>query len=281
MARALPFIQASVAVLLPLLASVACSEDGPKDGGIPNMSDAGDNIPDGGSLDAGADADAGSPICSTSGEVPCEDESFIQLGLFQTVSTGSIAEEGTPGDFLSYIDATGGDIAPTESYVYIRFTEQGLEKLDISDEEAFASVDWDFAMRRFVARLNSGVSGPSCAMAARTAPSTDFDTLTTVPDGLEFRTEEYFTGESCEFIPDGSGFGSPGTALSSFWTYADCLQMTGNIYILALRGGRYAKLRFEAYYPPSRQTECNETGVVSQPSGSGNVRIRWAFIASE
>ena len=38
-------------------------------------------------------------------------------------------------------------------------------------------------------------------------------------------------------VPDGSGLGSPGTALQSFWKYTMCLQMSGNVYVLR-RGTR-------------------------------------------
>ena len=66
-------------------------------------------------------------------------------------------------------------------------------KVDLSDEDAFTSLDWDVAFRRFIIRVNSGVSGPSCVDAARTAPRTDFDALTMVPPTLTYRTEEYVT----------------------------------------------------------------------------------------
>jgi hypothetical protein len=99
-----------------------------------------------------------------------------------------------------------------------------------------------------------------------------------LPEGLEFRSEEYFT-DSCEFINDSSGMG-PGTALASFWSYSACVAMTHNIYIIetTLPKKRHVKLEVTSYYYPDRQKICDETGMVPMPSGAGNMQWRWAFI---
>ena len=209
--------------------------------------------------------------------VTCQDESIQQLALFSDPSPDAITDESVESDrFRNLIDSRGGGFAPTQSYVYARFTEQGLEKVNISDEDAFTSTDWDIAVRRFVLRINSGVSGPSCVQAARTAPGTTFESVTTVPDGLDFRTEAYFT-ETCSFVAD-SGIGSPATAMISFWSYQACVEMTGNVFVIALADGRHVKLEVLSYYEPANQTTCNTTQMVPIPSGSGNFRIQWAFI---
>ena len=47
--------------------------------------------------------------------------------------------------------------------MYAKFTANGLVKLDtLSDMTALDSMDWDIAFRRYVVRINSGFSGPSC-----------------------------------------------------------------------------------------------------------------------
>jgi hypothetical protein len=210
---------------------------------------------------------------------PCQDQSISQLDLFDTVSPAAITEEGTtPGEFLTLIDATGGGIMPTQSYVYARFTDTGLQKVEISDEEAFASTDWDIAFRRFIIRLNSGVSGPSCVTAGRTAPGTTFESLTEEPASLSYRTEVYFTDSTCELVADGSGLGSPATALSSFWTYPGCVAMTNNVYVVRRADGRLVKLQVVSYYPPENQAICQSTNTVPIPSGGGALRVRWAFL---
>lgn len=211
-------------------------------------------------------------------EVSCQDQSVQQLLLKTDPNPAEIVEESDgSGVFISVIDARGGGLQVTESYVYAQFTDEGLRKVDIGDEAAFESRDWDIALRRFVIRLNSGVSGPSCVEVARLAPETEFDAVDAAPEDLEFRTEAYFAPETCEFVADG-GFGGPSTAMISYWEYDACLQMTGNIFVVALADGRYVKLEVLSYYEPANQDVCNETGTVPQPSGAAQIRLRWAFL---
>ncbi len=263
--------------LLSLLA-VACGDDDDRP--------AADASPDGMGGDAmgadGGDGDASmtTMVCDEPAEVPCVDQSIQELSLYDTVNPDPITEEGEgPPVFSTHIDSEAGGLSPSEAYIYARFTETGLEKVEITDEDALESMDWDVAFRRFVIRFNSGVSGPSCVTVARTAPMTEFDELDSVPSGLMYRTEEYFTGDSCDLVTDGSGLpGSPGTAMSSYWSYMACVQMTGNVYVVELQSGRHVKLQVLSYYEPEPQMVCNETGAVPSPSGAGNLRIKWAFL---
>ena len=211
--------------------------------------------------------------------VDCTDESVLQLSLFRPVNTAQVSDTNSGGVFTSSIDATGGGITPTKSYVYVKFTDTGLNTINLGDEDAFTSGDWDLAFRRFIIRLNSGVSGPSCVTAARTATGNTFDAVTSVPAGLDYRTEEYFTPPpSCGYVPDGSGLMSPGTALQSFWEYPGCVKMTGNVFIIALADGRHVKLVVTNYYTDASQMQCDTMGTIPQPSGSGNVKVKWAFL---
>jgi len=255
-----------------VLALSACGDDDTP----PPTTDAGTDL---GAADAGPDDLGALPLCEPT-TVPCVDESIGLLDLFDVANPAPITEEGTAaGEFTTLIDAAGGGMAPSLSFVYARFTDTGLAKVDISDEAAFVSTDWDIAFRRYVFRVNSGVGGPSCVQAGRTAPSTTFDTLTAVPDPttITYRTESYLTA-TCAIVPDGAGLGAPATALSSFWSYPGCVSMTGNVYVVALRGGRHVKLQVLSYYSPANQTSCDTTMMVSTPSGAGNVRVRWAFL---
>lgn len=240
------------------------------------------------SADAAADApadtaadvsvDAEAPRCSST-PPECQDQSIQGLGFFDTPNTAAITEESAEGGvFVSAIDATGGGMTPTRSYIYARFTPTGMARVNISDEQSLRSLDWDIAFRRFIVRLNSGVSGPSCVDGARTAPSTTFDALTAVPASLTFRTEQYFTPPTCDLVPDGSGLGSPSTALSSFWRYAGCVHMTGNVYVVRLRDGRSVKLQVLSYYNEAAQAQCDDSDTIPTPSGAGHMRVRWAFL---
>jgi hypothetical protein len=214
-------------------------------------------------------------------KVPCTDKSVEQLVLFNDPSNAPVRlESSANGTFHNFVDATGGGMTPSTSFVYARFTDNGLEQVDIGDEGAFQSLAWDIAFRRYVIRLNSGVSGPGNVTAARTAPATTFDALSDVPGDLEYRTESYFT-DSCDFVNDGSGLpGGPGTALSSFWSYQMCLSMTHNVYVIQLERPKQRHLKFQvtSYYTPTNQQICDMTGVVPSPSGAANLRMQWAFL---
>ncbi len=248
---------------------VAC---GPGAGG-------GDASPgDGAAGDASADSAAPrAPRCSAT-PPPCTDEQVSGLRLFGTTSPAMITAETAPmGEFISRVDARGGGMTPTQSFVYARFTPTGLEKVAISDEEAFGSLDWDVAFRRFVIRVNSGVGGPSCVEAGRATPGTEFAAVTSVPPTISYATEEYYTPR-CMLVPDGSGIGSPGTVLSTFWTYTSCVEMSGYVYVVHLRDGRHVKLEVLSYYDPEAQQVCNSTGMAPTPNGAGNIRVRWSFL---
>lgn len=262
---------------------VACGDDSPggdvgtadPDAGV--EADSGTTeLPDLGVLDLG-EAQA---RCTEPTDPTCVDEQITQLTLYTNVATGVITNESTAvGDFRHLVDARGGGLSPTQSFLYARFTAAGLEKVAISDDAAFDSMDWDIGFRRYVVRTNSGVSGPACTGVARVPGNPSYDDVTTVPTNLDFRTEAYMSEGTCEIVPDGSGLpGSAATALGSFWAYQACVQMTGNVFVLALTDGRFIKLQVLSYYDPGPQETCNQTGSVPSPSGAGNIRIRWAFI---
>lgn len=235
-------------------------------------------------MDAGITGDPSTSRCGSTA-VQCVDQSIQTLVLFdfddagtRLINNGTVREEGsTPGEFTTAIDARAGGTDPQTSFIYGRFTASGFQKEALSDLQALESQDWDIAVRRYVLRLNSGVSGPSCTQGARVPPGISFEGLTQVPPGLDWRTEGYFS-PTCDFVADTSGIGAPSTALSSYWKYSSCLQMTYNVFVLHLRDDRYVKLQVIGYYELADQAECN-AGRASQPRSAANVRIRWAFIS--
>jgi hypothetical protein len=229
------------------------------------------------SVDGGSELPMAMARCQAT-PVRCQDQSIQRLNFKAVPATGAVTDETlTPGE-STFVDARGGGLMTPEAYVYARFSPAGLVKVDLTDEQALSSMDWDIAFRRFVIRLNAGVSGPSCVLAARTAPSTTFATLTRVPPDLEWRTEAYFAGDLCEYVADPSGIGGPATVLSSYWKYQQCVQTTENVYVLHLRDDRYVKFEVLSYYDPMPQAVCNSTGMVPMANGAATFRIRWAFI---
>lgn len=237
------------------------------------------------SADAGPEAsapqdaapEAAAPVVRCEPHAPlCSDLSISQLGFLTDPSTATIRTEGE----LSVIDASAGGRMPTESFVYARFTDRGLEQVVIHDEESLANPTWDIAFRRGTVRLNSGVSGPSCVEGTEAPDGATYESITRVPTtGITFRPESYFTPINCYYVSDGSGMGSPGTVLSGYRRLSSCVQMTGEVYLIRLRDDRVVKLQVRSYYNPDVQITCDSGGdIPSTDNGAATYRVRWAFV---
>lgn len=235
----------------------------------------------GGSETGGGGGSVILPACTEPTAIACEDAVLLDMNLQPDPAPGLISTEPGAAGWTSKIDATaGGAFASVpHSYVYGKFTASGLEKVDISDEASLGSMDWDIAFRRYVIRINSGDSGPSCVEAARVPGMVKFDDVTTLPDTLTYHPDDYFT-DSCDFIPDGSGLeNSPATALSAYWTYPGCVKMTDYVFVLTLADGHHVKLSVDSYYEPSVQDQCDTTDMIPMSNtGSANFVMRWAFL---
>jgi hypothetical protein len=219
------------------------------------------------------------PTCSEPRAIDCEDEVFVALDMDLDGQAPGLIDSAAAADaFEVDVDATAGGFNGTEGWVYGRFTDDGLQKVEIADIDSLGSMDWDIAFRRFVIRVNSGFGGPSCVTAARTAADTDFDGLDDVPADLRFNEEKFMSDpETCTLVADGSGLGSPGVVLQNWWTYpAGCVATTGNVYILSLADGRRLKMVVDQYYAgDGAQATCNETG--SAAGESARIKLRYAF----
>jgi hypothetical protein len=261
-------------------APLGCDSDDTDDGsgGTTSSGSGGGNVGGGGGNAGGA-----APGCTDPVDVLCSDQVILQMNLKSAPAPGLINNEQDGTGWISHIDATAGGFGSSDpdSYVYGKFADNGLEKVAISDEDSLDSMDWDIALRRYVARINSGNSGPSCVQGAVVFNPPAYDDLTIVPAGLTFSPDVYFN-ESCAVIEDGTGLpGSPDTVLSGYWDYTGCVAMSDDIFVLSLADGRQVKLLFTNYYDytTGAQAECNTTGAVSQqPSGSAEIRMRWAFV---
>jgi len=211
------------------------------------------------------EGEAEGPKCAEPTEVPCVDDAFqaLSMNLTEAADGAIVSESDGAGTFEVDVDATAGappgSIDAPGGFVYGRFTDDGLLKVELLDDASFASMDWDIAFRRFVIRVNSGTSGPSCVTAARTAPATDFDALAAVPDGLTFNAEQFMSG----------------VVLQNWWEYPGCVKTTGNVYVLSLANGRHVKLVVTQYYA-SGQDGCNEQG--NPGTGSARIHLRYGFL---
>jgi hypothetical protein len=194
------------------------------------------------------------------------------------LGTRAIVNKPEGEGFVSEVDASAGGFDPPEAFVYARFTPSGLERVEIGDLAALGSTKWDLAFRRYLVRLNSGVSGPSCVVGAALPAGTEYDGVGAVPAGVDYRAEAYYD-QACQMVVDGSGLNSPGTVLSSYWKYAGCVQMTGRVYLLRLADGREIKLTVTAFYAPQAQETCNSTGAVPMGTPGARISLRWEVLA--
>ena len=215
-------------------------------------------------------------VCDAVEAVTCEDALYLDLGLQESVNDDEVSTITEGDDFITYVDATAGGYqsAATNPWVYIKFTENGAEKVSISDEDSLESLDWDMSLRRFILRLNGGSSGPSCVGSAVFMDET-YDSLTSVPDGVMYVEDDYYTSD-CSLINDSSGLpDNPQTALGPWWEYPGCVATTGYPFVIQLASGKLIKLVVESYYEEG-QDNCNNNG--SMGSGSANFTIRWTFL---
>ena len=223
----------------------------------------------------------GGPVCTTPTAPLCSDQLIADLNLKTLLNTGLITNTDAAGVWTTDIDATAGGAFSTNppSFVYAKFTDTGLVKVDIHDQQALDSMEWDIAFRRYVIRVNSGNSGPSCVEVMRMPDAATLDTVTAPSATLMWRKDDIET-DSCTLIPDGSGLmTSPATALASYYSYPTCLKMTGHVFLVRQASGRTVKLVVEKYYNDAAQAECQtDETITTMPTGSGNFRIKWAFL---
>ncbi|APR78444.1 Hypothetical protein A7982_03791 [Minicystis rosea] len=235
----------------------------------------------GGNATGGTGGGSTGPRCTTPTPVACADQIILAMNFQSEPAPGLITNTADGAGFISNVDATAGGafVSKPDSYTYGKFTAQGLEKVSISDEASLDSMDWDIAFRRYIVRVNSADSGPSCVQAGRMPGTPKYEEVTSVPEGHSYHPDDTFT-DSCELIPDGSGLDdSPATALSGYWTYPGCVQMTHRVFIIALADGRHVKFTVDDYYSPAVQQQCDETGAIPMSNtGSANFVVRWAFL---
>lgn len=216
-------------------------------------------------------------VCTEPTELSCLDSVILDLSLQDdAVSEGTVDTTTEGDDFLTLVDASAGGFnnATSNPWVYIKFEDSGATKVSIDDESALESMDWDMSLRRFMIRLNGGDSGPSC-VASATFLEQSYEELTSIPEGMTYFVDEFYTSD-CTLINDSSGLpGSPQLSLGSWWEYPGCVKTTNYPHLVQLADGRVIKLRVEQYYG-SGQEDCNTSN--NPGSDSGKILIRWRFI---
>ncbi len=231
----------------------------------------------GGAADAMIGADAAGSSCQL-GDVPCVDDIILDLSLHDDmISTGVVLNSMAGLDHKSVVDATAGGFGESDNnpFIYLKFEDSGLTRVEINDEDALESQEWHIAARRFIIRLNGGVSGPGC-VGALGLNGTTFEELTAVPDNATFQQDSFYTA-SCAIIDDTSMLeGSPAVALDGWWGYGTCVTTTGKPFLIELGdGGPVIKFVADAYYATG-QDACNSSG--ASGTDSGTLTWRWSFL---
>ena len=215
-------------------------------------------------------------VCEEPVEVSCVDDLILDLSLHDdAVSEGAVETTTDGDDFVTDLDATAGgyNSATQNPWVYVKFTDEGAEKVEIDDETALESMDWDLAARRYIVRLNGGSSGPSCVGAVSFLESS-YDELTEIPEGISYAPDAYYSSD-CTIINDSSGLpNSPSVVLGAWWEYPDCVATTGHPHLIQTADGRVLKLVIEQYYATG-QEDCNTAGIPGEDSANLKLRWRW------
>lgn len=217
------------------------------------------------------------PVCTEPEAAQCFDDMLIDLSLQDFSSEGRITNAADGEGTISTVDATAGGFGNSASnpFVYAKFTDEGLVRVDISDEEALESMEWHIAAKRFILRINSGASGPSCVQAAAFADTSYADLTVEDAESATFYADDYYT-DSCDIINDSSGLpGSPQVALAHWWSYPGCVATTDVPFILRLDTGRLVKFNVDAYYAQGQET-CNTDNVPG--NDSANYTFHWSFL---
>ena len=136
--------------------SSAASSGSTSGGGTTSSSSTGG---DGGS-DAGENGGGG-------GGGSCSAELEEALGPIDMVSMGQVTVLATQGATSTlYVDASAGGSMAQKDNPWIYVSLAGSAKVDVTDETASTSTEWDVAIKRAVLRSNSGDGGPGNGGAA-------------------------------------------------------------------------------------------------------------------
>ncbi len=154
--------------------------------------------PDAGSP-SGEEEDAGAPAGTQ-----CSAARKSHLVPIAKVSTGEVKVISSEGGVTTlYVDAAaGGTIeAASTPRVYIKLTG---ERVDVNDNDAFTSTEWDLALKRVDIYTNSGDAGLGKGGAAKV--SKDFDAVTAADaDAARIASEKFFD-EECNGLKDEASF---------------------------------------------------------------------------
>lgn len=235
----------------------------------------------GGSAGHSGDAAGGSSAGATGGEsggagaggdsatYECTEVRDALIGAVDDVSTGDVivlADGG--GEATLHVDASAGgrQAAAQNPWIYVSLAESS--RLDLTDGDADASMDWDLALKRELIRTNSADSGPGSAGAAM-LERRGFEGITAADaQAAPIQEDDFIDGNTCEASVD-----EEGKLVSSFSGWYDYDPATHSLapkdasfIVRGADGETLYKLRIVTYYS-------TPDGGTGQASGFYRLRV--------
>jgi HmuY protein len=203
------------------------------------------------------DAGASSEPRADASDVPsttfgCSAVRGALLGQVDSPSTAEVRLESAGAPRILYVDASAGGFQNAASYPYVYINLEQGARVNISDLQADASLEWDLAFKRFTIRTNGGDSGSGEGGAVAYEATLDQISSNTVSDA-ELLTDDFLDDETCEPIAaNSSGVEGIATAFSDWYSYdGDTMILTPRSLVYVVRGARsnvLYKLQISDYY---------------------------------
>lgn len=244
MNRSFPTLLVCFALGAVALVASACSSTSAdsNDGGTSDSGTRTDATADAGG--EGQDGGGGEGGNATGG---CSQAAATLLGPVATVSTGDVqvvsSANGTKTIFVN-ASAGGPTQASRNARVYVSLT--GGVKVDVSDEDATSSTDWDLSLKRHVIFTNGGHGGPGEGAAAFLA-GRSFDSVDrALAEGAGLQSESFFD-EEC--TPKLDPINAVQTTFSDWYEYQnEKLSPRAGTWIVKGGSGALFKMEIVTYY---------------------------------
>lgn len=252
------------ALLVASLATTGCNEATSNDGAAGGASTS-TSVGQGGQ---GGTTGNGGNGGGSGGDFVCDDARALALVVVDEVSSGAVTVLETEGGVsLLYLDASAGGFQSAADNPAVYLDLGATQRVDITDDEAFAATSWDLAFKRVAIRHNSGDAGPGQGAAAF-LDGADFDEITTDDASDAALEQEQWFDEACEYETDATGALS--TTMSDWYDYApDTMTVSPKDGVYVVRGAdgaTFFKVEIVDYY-------ANPDGTPGQTSGRYLLRV--------
>ena len=163
------------------------------------------------------------------------------------------------------IQKTLGPTTYTDWEYFSILGDSTIHALEITEEEANVSTDWDIALLRNHFRTNSGLSGPGnggAAMIDQEWTCESFNQLTNLPDNIIFEEDAMLDNIYQPWAhedPDEAYTEAPGSIVLENWGWFDLdndytMNITNRVLFIKLTNDRYLKIWLYDYYDDDNQS---------------------------